>query len=202
MIQPMTTIRKGFSRERGVRRCCAGPKRAHMIHYSRFGGDLSRSRGLVHDFFPATSVRRPVRRRTGWPGLMIGTQRERARGYRRGVRGVKLFGLMMVRNEADIIQLNILHHLAAGVDCFLVVDNGSTDGTDRILDRLSRRLPLVWTRYEGPYYQWDITTQLAREAYLRGRGLGRCDRCGRVLVESGKRLESRPGQPPPRMLFR
>lgn len=139
-----------------------------MIHYSRFGGDLSRSRGLVHDFFPATSVRRPVRRRTGWPGLMIGTQRERARGYRRGVRGVKLFGLMMVRNEADIIQLNILHHLAAGVDCFLVVDNGSTDGTDRILDRLSRRLPLVWTRYEGPYYQWDITTQLAREAYLRG----------------------------------
>lgn len=75
---------------------------------------------------------------------------------------------MMVRDEADIIQPNILYHLAAGVDCLLVVDNGSTDGTDRILDRLSRRLPVIWTRHEGPYYQWDITTQLAREAYLRG----------------------------------
>ena len=83
-------------------------------------------------------------------------------------RDVKLFGLMMVRDEADIVRLNILHHLASGVDCLLVADNGSTDGTDRVLDELSRSLPVVWTRYPGPYYQWDITTQLAREAYLRG----------------------------------
>ena len=34
---------------------------------------------------------------------------------------------MVVRNEADIVRLNILHHLSSGVDRFLVVDNGSSD---------------------------------------------------------------------------
>ena len=75
---------------------------------------------------------------------------------------------MMVRNEADIIRVNILHHLAQGVDHFLVVDNGSSDGTVEILTRLAERLSIQWTRYTGPYYQSEIVTELAREAYLRG----------------------------------
>ena len=75
---------------------------------------------------------------------------------------------MMVRNEADIIRVNILHHLAQGVDHFLVVDNGSSDGTVEILTRLAERLPIQWTQYTGPYYQSEIVTELAREAYRRG----------------------------------
>jgi glycosyltransferase involved in cell wall biosynthesis len=40
-----------------------------------------------------------------------------------------IYGVMLVRNEADIIRANLLHHLASGIDHVLVVDNGSTDGT-------------------------------------------------------------------------
>ena len=46
---------------------------------------------------------------------------------------MRLYGVSMIRNEADIIRVNILYHLSIGFDRLLVVDNGSTDGTDRIL---------------------------------------------------------------------
>jgi predicted O-methyltransferase YrrM len=82
---------------------------------------------------------------------------------------VQVFGLMMVRNAADILQINLLHHLALGIDQFLIVDNGSTDGTSQILEQLSRDTGRVqWTRDEGPYRQAEITTGLAHEAYLQG----------------------------------
>ena len=75
---------------------------------------------------------------------------------------------MMVRNEADIIALTIHHHLAQGVDRMLVVDNGSSDGTDSVLEELSRDPRVRWTRSSGAFQQADITTELAREAFLRG----------------------------------
>jgi predicted O-methyltransferase YrrM len=82
---------------------------------------------------------------------------------------VQVFGLMMVRNEADILRINLLYHLALGIDHFLVIDNGSSDGTSEILKELSRDTGLVhWTRDEGPYRQAEVTTALAHEAYLRG----------------------------------
>ena len=81
---------------------------------------------------------------------------------------MRIFGLMMVRDEADILCVNVLHHLAQGVDRFLVVDNGSSDGTAHILEQLSRKVPLYWESYDGPYHQSEITTALAHEAYLQG----------------------------------
>ena len=81
---------------------------------------------------------------------------------------MKIFGLMMVRNEADILQVNLLHHLAAGIDRFLVVDNGSSDGSDRILRELSRDGRVSWTRDSGKYRQAEITTELAHEARSAG----------------------------------
>jgi len=51
---------------------------------------------------------------------------------------MELVGLMLVRNEADIVRVSLLHHLAQGIDRFLVVDNGSTDGTDCVLAELAR----------------------------------------------------------------
>ena len=75
----------------------------------------------------------------------------------------------MVRNEADIIRVNILYHLASGVDRMLVVDNGSTDGTDKILHQLSlQHTGVRWSRDEGPFLPSRVMTKLAREAFEEG----------------------------------
>lgn len=81
---------------------------------------------------------------------------------------MKVFGLMMVRNEADILRVNLLHHFSVGIDRFLIVDNGSTDGTDRILRDFTSDGYLEWRRDDGPYRQAEITTELAREAFRQG----------------------------------
>jgi hypothetical protein len=82
---------------------------------------------------------------------------------------MKLFGIAMVRNEADVIRLSILHHLALGLDRILIVDNGSSDGTTEILERLHRDDPRIeWWSEPGSYQQELIRTELAREAFRRG----------------------------------
>jgi xanthine/CO dehydrogenase XdhC/CoxF family maturation factor len=81
---------------------------------------------------------------------------------------VKITGITLVRDEADILRISLLHHLALGCDDILVVDNGSSDGTRRLLGRLSRRHPIAWTADDGPYRQAEITTELAREATRAG----------------------------------
>jgi hypothetical protein len=41
----------------------------------------------------------------------------------------------VVRDEADVLDVNLRAHRALGVDAFAVLDNGSTDGTAEILER-------------------------------------------------------------------
>jgi hypothetical protein len=55
---------------------------------------------------------------------------------------MKLHGVMMVRNEADIIEASVRHNLAT-LDRLLVVDHGSFDGTSEILRQLCAELPAV-----------------------------------------------------------
>jgi glycosyltransferase involved in cell wall biosynthesis len=76
--------------------------------------------------------------------------------------------IMMVRNEADIVRANVLHHLAVGIDHVLVVDNGSTDGTLGILEELATTSRVHVVSRPGPFHQAETTTEFAREAFLRG----------------------------------
>ena len=43
----------------------------------------------------------------------------------------------MVGNEADIIETTVRYHLDQGLGAVYIIDNGSTDGTLEILERLS-----------------------------------------------------------------
>lgn len=75
----------------------------------------------------------------------------------------------MVRNEADIVRVTVAHHLAQGFDSILLLDNGSTDGTDRILQELSARDGRVrWTSDHLEWRQAELVTELAREAGRQG----------------------------------
>lgn len=46
---------------------------------------------------------------------------------------MKVVLVAKVRNEAEVIESSLRYHLAQGVDFFVVIDNGSTDGTLEIL---------------------------------------------------------------------
>lgn len=81
---------------------------------------------------------------------------------------MKVCGISIVRNEVDIIGLNILHHLSLGLDEILIVDNGSSDGTERVLQQLDIDGRIKWSKNAGPYRQPEIFTELGREAYRRG----------------------------------
>jgi glycosyltransferase involved in cell wall biosynthesis len=78
---------------------------------------------------------------------------------------MKIIGITMVRNEEDIVDLTIRHHLRIGCDRILVVDNGSTDQTPAILHRLEKQDDrIAWTSDPGPYRQSEVVTELAKTA--------------------------------------
>lgn len=81
---------------------------------------------------------------------------------------IKLVALMVVRNEASLLGVNLRYHASQGVTEFRIIDNGSTDGTNEQLRDLSRTLNLRWTTDNGPYHQSDMMTSLAADAYSDG----------------------------------
>lgn len=46
---------------------------------------------------------------------------------------------LLVKDEADILEQNILFHKAMGVDGFIITDNASTDGTPQIIEKYMRK---------------------------------------------------------------
>lgn len=78
--------------------------------------------------------------------------------------GANVVGICMVKDEADIVE-GTLRHMADEVDELLVADNGSTDDTRQILQRLAGELPLRWLDDPEPaYYQSAKMTALAQRA--------------------------------------
>ena len=82
---------------------------------------------------------------------------------------MRLYGISMVRNEADIIRINVLYHLSVSFDRIFIFDDGSTDGTKRILKKLSRDPRVRWTSgTNSNFRQGEVFTGLAREAHREG----------------------------------
>ena len=74
-----------------------------------------------------------------------------------------------MRDEADILALNLEHHLAQGIDHFIVTDNRSADSTPSILEEYSSR-GLLSTIYESSetYDQARWVTRMAEQAASYG----------------------------------
>ena len=68
----------------------------------------------------------------------------------------------LVKNEADIIEDNIRFHSTQGVDCFVVMDNGSTDHTADVVRALSEEFEIEFiSRPIKDYQQSNWKTEMA-----------------------------------------
>ncbi len=82
---------------------------------------------------------------------------------------MQIWGVTMVRDEADIIELTLRHLIAQGVDRLLVADNLSSDGTRELLEKLASDLPLtVVDDLDPAYRQSEKMTSLANQAAVGG----------------------------------
>jgi hypothetical protein len=81
---------------------------------------------------------------------------------------MRLGMLAVVRDECDLIREWVEFHAGRGVDCFLITDHASTDGTSEALDELARRFDLHLRRREGPVmHQGPWMTEMVRDARQR-----------------------------------
>jgi glycosyl transferase family 2 len=78
---------------------------------------------------------------------------------------MKVVLTLLVRDEADVIEANLLHHLDLGIAHVVATDHRSTDGTTEILRRFEREgaLTLLTERSEE-LRQSDWVTRMARLA--------------------------------------
>lgn len=89
---------------------------------------------------------------------------------------MSVWGIAMFKDEADVIERNLRHHYAEGLDGVIALDNASTDGTRAILDRLAGEFALAlgspWLYVvddpEVGYYQSSKMTAAAGAARERG----------------------------------
>lgn len=74
---------------------------------------------------------------------------------------VKLVMTILVKNEVDVIESNIKTHANLGVDAFVIMDNGSNDGTREKLDELSKQFDMIIVDEPGKMIQKKFMTKLA-----------------------------------------
>ena len=79
---------------------------------------------------------------------------------------MKLAGITMVRNEVDVIEFCIEHHLNQGMDYIFVCDNGSTDGTlEYLLEKSKNDDRVVLHIDNGEFHQQKIINYLSSMAF-------------------------------------
>jgi hypothetical protein len=78
---------------------------------------------------------------------------------------MRLVMTLLVRDEADVVDAQIAHHLSAGVDFVIATDNRSSDGTTEILERYASEGRLHLIRETGEdLRQSEWVTRMARLA--------------------------------------
>jgi hypothetical protein len=82
---------------------------------------------------------------------------------------MKLAAIMMVRNEASILAVNLAYHRSLGVDEFWIVDNGSRDRTTDVLATAERSQGNIrWRSEPGLLHLGEAKTSIAAEATKAG----------------------------------
>ena len=82
---------------------------------------------------------------------------------------MKLVMTLLVRDEDDILALNLEHHLAQGIDRFIVTDNRSRDSTPQLLRQYAERGLLEIIEEPGETYdQASWVTRMAERAAASG----------------------------------
>ena len=103
--------------------------------------------------------RSQVRRHVDLPSGMPRARRQRG----------SVWGITTVRDEADIIGACLRHQFAQGIDAIIIADNGSVDGTRRIVQELADHYPIyLVSDHLVPFYQAEKMSNLARLARLAG----------------------------------
>jgi hypothetical protein len=77
---------------------------------------------------------------------------------------MRIFGVTMLRNEADIVEAFVRHNLSI-LDGLVVIDHGSIDETSEILTRMHReglRIRIVRDIVPG-FFQAERLTAITRE---------------------------------------
>jgi len=113
---------------------------------------------------------------------------------------MRLFGITMARNEADIIEAFVRHNLAV-IDGLVIIDHGSLDGTAEILRRLQgEALSLRVLQDPNPgFFQAERMTGVARETLGREHAdfVFAIDADEFIKVESRNELEVALAELPP-----
>ena len=110
---------------------------------------------------------------------------------------MNLFGIIVVRNEANVIRLSLLHHLSLGFDAILVLDNGSIDGTAALLESLRQCLATAaaaWMRsiWACPSARMNLSSSeigpplSGGEGSAKGRRVGGANPSGYLSVERSR----------------
>jgi glycosyltransferase involved in cell wall biosynthesis len=82
---------------------------------------------------------------------------------------IKLAMAMQVKDERDIVELNIRYHALKGCSAFFVMDNNSTDGTREILESLKTEFEIyLYSDFNMNFSQSKNMTFLTNEARKKG----------------------------------
>jgi len=78
---------------------------------------------------------------------------------------MRLVATLLLRDEADVVEANLLHHYAQGVDFIIATDLGSADGSVEILERYASQGRLELRHEPGERFeQARWVTSMARSA--------------------------------------